>query len=99
MAKSERTIALKKEYYKKLDDAVNFGKTKPKPTWDSSNYYDGPIAYIDKVIKNSKVGSPERQAYIDEKNAYLKKSEEWQKKRDEYSAIADKVLLAYQESM
>ena len=99
MAKSERTIALKKEYYKKLNDAANYSERQPKPTWDSSRTNLGTIEYIDKLIKNSEVGSPKRQAYIDEKNAYLRKYEEWEKKSGAYSAIADKVLLAYQASM
>ena len=99
MAASERTTALKKEYYKKLNDAANYDKRQPKPTWDSSKTNLGTIGYIDRIIKNSEVGSPQRQAYIDEKNAYLRKYEEWKKKRGEYSAIADKVLLAYQASM
>jgi hypothetical protein len=99
MAASERTTGLLKEFKKRLRDSANYRKTQPKPTWDSSSSNLGPIGFIDKLIKNSEVGSPKRQAYIDEKNAYLKKSEEWQKKADAYSVIANKAQLAYQASV
>jgi hypothetical protein len=99
MAASERTTGLLKEYKKRLRDSANYSKRQPKPTWDSSGTNLGPIGYIDRIIKNSKVGSSERQAYIDEKNAYLRKYEEWEKKSDAYSVIANKAQLAYQASL
>ena len=100
MAASERTTGLLKEYKKRIRDSANYSKRQPTPPWDYSRYRNlGPIGYIDRLIRNSEVGSPERQAYIDKKNAYLKKYEEWQKKADAYSVIADKAMLAYQASV
>jgi hypothetical protein len=87
MAESAATKALKKELDKALRDLQNYKKQKPTIQRN-----------IQTLIKNSKVGSPERKKYTDMYNTYKRKLEFWETKYKQYNSVADGALKAYQTS-
>jgi hypothetical protein len=87
MAESAATKALKKELDKALRDVKNYQKQ--KPTVQSN---------IQTLIKNSKVGSPERKKYTDIYNTYKRKLKYWEAKYKQYNSVAAGALKSYQSS-
>lgn len=87
MAESAETKALEKALNKALRDLKNYQGQKPAV-----------IPNIERLIKNTKVGSPERQKYVDMYNTYKRKMKYWQNKYDQYNSIADGALKAFQAS-
>jgi len=87
MADSAATKALKKELDKALRDLKNYQKQKPTIQRN-----------IQTLIKNSKVGSPERKKYVDMYDAYKRKLKFWEDKYKQYNSVADGALKAYQTS-
>ena len=94
---AESTNALSKSYDKALANLKNHKTKQPKPTWSVQSNL-GATESIDRLIKNSPVGSAQRQALVDQKAAYNNKLKEWQARQDTYIAAAEMAQKAYQAS-
>jgi len=88
MAESTTTKTIEKALNKALRDLGNYKKQ--KPTIQSN---------IETLIKNSEVGSTDRQKYVKMNEDYKRKLKTWQEKYDQYNSIADGALKAYQASV
>ncbi len=98
MADSATTKALKKALDKALRDIRNYQERKPQATWPVQNNI-GPVGSIERLIKNSKVGSPEREKYIDMYNTYKRKMKYWENKYKQYTSAAEGAQKAFQASV
>ena len=97
MSESSKTQALNKAADKAVQDFRNYKNQQPQPTWSVETAL-GAEESINRLIKNSPVGSKKRQDLIDQKAAYKKKFEYWQNKYDAYGDAAQAALKAYQDS-
>ena len=94
MAKSKETLAAEKALNDALRDYHNYKEHRPVPTW-SFELNTGAEPTIDKLIKNAKPGSKERQKYIDEKAAYQKKLDYWTAKLETYGTAVETAQKVY----
>lgn len=98
MADSATTKALQKALDKALRDIRNYQERKPQATWPVQNNL-GAVGSIERLIKNTKVGSPEREKYIDLYNTYKRKMKYWENKYKQYTSAAEGAQKAFQASV
>jgi hypothetical protein len=95
---SDRTNALEAALDKATKALKNYKAKAPKATWAINQNDATAEESIDRLIRNSPVGSAQRQKYMDEKAAYKKKFEYWSTKLKEYEDAWYATRDAYQAS-
>jgi hypothetical protein len=99
MAELQKTKSLKIAYDKAIKEYSNLKDSRPKPTWSMNQKDRTSEEAINRLIKQSPIGSAKRQQYINDKNEYKTKLDAWQLKFDQEKRNLDTLKNAYQSSV